>query len=217
MFNWNMRYPDAEGFDGLIMWAAGLTGPKAVPGTYKVRLTVDGESVESDFEILKDPRSESSIADLQSQFDFLISVRDKVTEMHTGIKDIRDVKKQIKGLSDKISEDENYKDLIEEGKRISKALTEIEETLYQTKNRSGQDPLNFPIRLNNKLAHLSGVAGDYPPTDQVIGVRDELTIQIDEQLNKLQKIMETDVPEFNRMVRDKGVNAIITDVSEPVN
>jgi photosystem II stability/assembly factor-like uncharacterized protein len=218
MFNWNMRYPDAEGFDGLIMWAAGLTGPKAVPGTYKVKLTVDDQSMETDFEILKDPRSESSIQDLQMQHDFLISVRDKVTEMHKGIKDIRDVKKQISGLTNKISDDE-FKDLVEEGKRIIKELSEIEETLYQTKNQSGQDPLNFPIRLNNKLAHLSSVAGrgDYPPTSQTIGVREELTQQIDEQMNSLQKILETDVPEFNRMVRDKGVNAIITDVVEPVN
>ena len=219
MFNWNMRYPNAEGFDGLIMWAAGLTGPKAVPGTYKVKLTVDGQSMEQDFEILKDPRSESSIEDLQAQYDFLISIRDKVTEMHEGVNDIRDVKKQISSLTNKLSDDEEYKDLVEEGKRISKSLSEIEETLYQTKNQSGQDPLNFPIRLNNKLAHLSSVAGrgDYQPTDQAISVRNELTQQIDEQLNKLQKVMETDVPDFNRMVRDKGVNAIFTDVAEPVN
>ena len=175
--------------------------------------------METEFEILKDPRSESSIADLQAQYDFLISIRDKVTEMHKGIKDIRDVKKQISGLTNKIKDDDEYKDLVEEGKRISKALTEIEQTLYQTKNQSGQDPLNFPIRLNNKLAHLSSVAGrgDYRPTDQAIGVRDELNLQIDEQLNNMQKILETDVPNFNRMVRDKGVNAIFTDIAEPVN
>ena len=219
MFNWNMRYTDAEGFDGLIMWAAGLTGPKAVPGTYKVKLTADEQVLESEFEILKDPRSESSIEDLKNQFDFLISIRDKVTVMHKSIKDIRDVKNQINGLKDKIADNEDYEELVEEGKRISKELSEIEETLYQTKNKSDQDPLNFPIRLNNKLAHLSGVAGrgDYPPTSQSIAVKDELTKQIDDQLSKLQAIMEKEVPEFNRMVREKGVNAIITDVVEPVN
>lgn len=218
-FVWNMRYPDAEGFDGLIMWAAGLTGPKAVPGTYKVKLTVDGAEMEVDFEILKDPRSESTIADLQAQFDFLVSVRDKVSEMHKGIKDIRDIKGQISGLNEKISDDDENKDLVTEGKRINKALTEIEEQLYQTKNKSGQDPLNYPIRLNNKIAHLSGVAGrgDYKPTDQSIGVRDELVQQIDAQMGKLRTLLENDVPNYNRMVRDKGVNAIITDVAEPIN
>ena len=91
--------------------------------------------------------------------------------------------------------------------------------MYQTKNQSGQDPLNFPIKLNNKLAHLSSVAGegDYPPTNQVKSVADELTKKIDERLNKLHSIMEKDLPDFNRKVRDKGVSAIITDVAEPVN
>jgi len=219
MFNWNMRYPDADGFDGLIMWAAGLTGPKAVPGSYKVKLIVDGTEVEQDFEILKDPRSESSLADIQNQFDFLMSIRDKVSETHTTIKDIRTIKSQIKTLSENMGENEEYKSLIKEGKRISDELSEIEKALYQVKNRSGQDPLNYPIRLNNKLAHLSSLngRGDYPPTDQSIAVRDELTSQIDEQVSNYLKIVENDVPAFNRSVADKGVDAIKTKIAEPIN
>jgi len=219
MYVWNMRYPDAKGFDDLIMWAAGLTGPRAVPGTYKVRLTVDGQSLEQEFEILKDPRSETSIGNIQEQFDFLISVRDKLSETNTAVKNIRNVKKQINALTEKIADDENYKSLIEDGKNLNKVLSKIEEELYQVKNQSRQDPLNFPIRLNNKLAHLSSVAGrgDYPPTDQVTAVRNELTSQIDEQLSKLKRLMETEVPEYNRKVSDSGVDAIITRIAEPVN
>ena len=215
---WNMRYPNAERFDGMIMWAAGVTGPRAVPGMYTVKLTVDGKSQEQTFEILADPRSESSQAQLQEQFDFLIAVRDKVSETHQTIKDIRDVKEQIKTLSGRL-EKEEHKDLIEEAKRITKALTGVEEALYQTKNQSRQDPLNFPIRLNNKLAHLSSVAGrgDYPPTDQAVAVRDELTRQIDEQLEVFRSIMESDIPAFNRMVSEKGVTAITTKAAEPIN
>jgi len=219
MFNWNMRYTDAEGFDGLIMWAAGLTGPKAIPGSYKVKLIVEGEASEQDFEILQDPRSESSLADIQKQFQFLISIRDKISETHATIKDIREMKSQIKTLSKNMADNEEYKSLVEEGKRISKELSEIENTLYQVKNKSGQDPLNYPIRLNNKLAHLSSLngRGDYPPTDQSIAVRDELTGQIDEQLRNYEKIMTNDVPAYNRAIADKGVNAIKTKVAEPVN
>ncbi len=219
MFSWNMRYPDAEGFDGLIMWAAGLTGPKAVPGTYKVRLVTEESSMEQEFEILQDPRSESSLADIQNQFDFLMSIRDKVSETHKTIKEIREMKGQINTLSKNMSDDEQFKSLIEEGKRINKELSEIEKTLYQVKNKSGQDPLNYPIRLNNKLAHLSSLngRGDYPPTDQSIGVRDELTGQIDEQLSNYRKIMENDVPAFNRAIADKGVDAIKTKIAAPVN
>ena len=219
MFSWNMRYSDAEGFDGLIMWAAGLTGPKAVPGMYKVRLVTDEGSQEQDFEILQDPRSESSLADIQLQFDFLMAVRDKVSETHKTIKEIRQMKGQINTLSKNMADDEQFKSLIEEGKRINKELSEIEKTLYQVKNKSGQDPLNYPIRLNNKLAHLSSLngRGDYPPTDQSVQVRDELTGQIDEQLSNYRKIMENDVPAFNRAIADKGVDAIKTKIVAPVN
>ena len=219
LFVWNMLYPDAEGFEGLIMWAAGLRGPKAVPGMYKVRLSVDGTSAESDFEILKDPRSESSKEDIQNQFDFLIAVRNKLTETHVAIKEIRDVKNQINTLTKKMSDKEEYKSLMDEGERINKTLSDIEKELYQVKNQSNQDPLNFPIRLNNKLAHLSSVSGrgDYPPTIQVVAVKDELTRQIDSQLSQLRTLFEKDIPEFNRMVSDKGVDAIVTKSVEPVN
>ncbi len=219
LFVWNMLYPDAEGFEGLIMWAAGLRGPKAVPGMYKVRLTVDGKSAETEFEILKDPRSESSKEDIQKQFDFLIAIRDKLTETNVAIKDIRDVKNQINALTKKMSDIEEYKSLMEEGKRITKALSDIEKELYQVKNQSNQDPLNFPIRLNNKLAHLSSISGrgDYSPTNQAVAVKDELTQKIDSQLSQLRALMEKDIPEFNRMVSDKGVDAIVTKSVEPVN
>ena len=74
-------------------------------------------------------------------------------------------------------------------------MQEIEETLYQTKNRSGQDPLNYPIRLNNKLAHLNSVVGngDYPPTDQSVEVRKELTQQIDVQLARFKKLEQEEI------------------------
>ena len=108
---------------------------------------------------------------------------------------------------------------MEEGKRITKALSDIEKELYQVKNQSNQDPLNFPIRLNNKLAHLSSISGrgDYSPTNQAVAVKDELTQKIDSQLSQLRALMEKDIPEFNRMVSDKGVDAIVTKSVEPVN
>ena len=135
------------------------------------------------------------------------------------IKEIRDVKNQINTLTKKMSDKEEYKSLMEEGERINKTLSDIEKELYQVKNQSNQDPLNFPIRLNNKLAHLSSVSGrgDYPPTIQVVAVKDELTRQIDSQLSQLRTLFEKDIPEFNRMVSDKGVDAIVTKSVEPVN
>jgi hypothetical protein len=89
-------------------------------------------------------------------------------------------------------------------------LTGIEEALYQTKNRSSQDPLNYPIRLNNRLAALAGVvaAGEHRPTEQAIAVRDELMPLIDHQLMSLQRLLDNDLPSFNANILDARVPPI---------
>lgn len=211
-FNWNMRYPDADRFDGLILWASSLSGPRALPGTYKLRLTVNGKSMETDFEILKDPRSTGTDADLKAQFDFLQEVIAKVSETHTAIKKIRTAREQINRAIDPIKDQkETMKDVLDKAKAIQDDMKKIEEALYQTKNRSGQDPLNFPIRLNNKLAHLNSLAGsgNFPPTDQMIAFKKEITAEIDAQLAALDKIFKQDVPAFNALVKQKNIDAVV--------
>lgn len=212
---WNMRYADAEGFDGLIMWAAALTGPKAVPGTYKAKLTVNGKSTETEFEIVKDPRTSGTLADIKAQFDFSIAVRDKLSETHKAVKKIRTARDQINRVTEPMKGKDDMKDVTDMAKSILDDIKKIEEALYQTKNRSGQDPLNFPVRLNNKLAALgSEVDGsDYKPTEQVKTVYNEITEKINEQLNLLNKVMTDKVPKFNELVKQKQVSAIsVSDV-----
>ncbi|MCE2707097.1 MAG: VPS10 domain-containing protein [Bacteroidota bacterium] len=179
-FNWNLRVENSLGFDGMILWAASLRGPKVVPGTYTVRMTVDGQSQEQNFQVLADPRYPSTQEELEKQYAYLLDIRNKLTETHQTIRLIRAYRTALDSLE---SQPENLGQIKEEMKAI-------EETLYQTQNRSGQDPLNYPIRLNNKLAHLSSVVGngDYPPTDSAEEVRKELTQQIDVQLARFQKL-----------------------------
>jgi len=211
LFVWNMRYPDAKDFKGMILWWASLAGPRAVPGSYRVRLQVGDEVQEQPFEILKDPRSPSSPADFQKQFEFLIEVRDKLSEAHQAITDIRSAREQIQGYLKRLPEDSTYNALREKGKAIVKALTQVEEALYQTKNESRQDPLNFPIRLTNKLGHLNSLVGmgDFPPTEQDIAVKNELTAQIDAELARFHQVLESDIPEFNRLAREAAIDAVI--------
>lgn len=210
-FNWNMRYPDADRFDGMILWSGSMQGPLAVPGDYKVKMTLGEESQEQVFTILKDPRSETTLEGFQEQFDFLISVRDKVTESHQAIKDIRTIRGQLNHFKGLWKGQEDKKELMEKANEIEKSIGEVEKALYQTKNRSRQDPLNFPIKLTNKLAHLNSLngRGDFPPTKQSYEVRDEIGKQIDEQLGKFQQIKDNVLPEFNRMVKEKAVDAIL--------
>lgn len=210
LFVWNMRYPDAKKFDGMIMWAGSLAGPKAMPGTYKVRLTVGDDSQEQEFVILKDPRSESTPEDFLAQFNFQKEIQDKVTEAHEAIIDIRDIRKQMKDFKERTKDDKEMEDVLKKASEIDSVMTKIENHLYQTKNRSRQDPLNFPIKLTNKLAHINALTdrGNFRPTKQAIAVKKELTKMINDELNKFKSIKENDLPEFNQMVRERAVDAI---------
>ena len=211
LFVWDMMEDPAERFDGLIMWWASLSGPKAVPGNYQVTLKSLGTEQTQDFEILKDPRGTGTIADIQKQHDFLAEIRDKMTETHRTIEDIRLVRKQMKGYEEMIKGMDKVDEIIAKMKNIDSAMTQIEEALYQTKNQSPQDPLNFPIRLNNKLAHLTTLTSgnDFPPTVQAIAVKDELIGEIDSYLNQFKQLTVADLKMLNQMIRDRTIDAIM--------
>ncbi len=210
-FIWDMRYADAEKFDGMILWGGGVNGPLALPGQYKATLKYDKDSLTVPFKILKDPRTSSSIDDLKDQFDFLISVRDKLTDTHKAIKQIRNIRKQIKDVGERIKEQKNVDELKKFVEVINKKITAVEEALYQTKNKSPQDPLNYPIRLNNKLASLgSSVAnGDFRPTDQAMELKKELFEEIDIELIKLKDVVENDISKLNKLIDEANVPAVI--------
>jgi len=206
-----MHYPEAKKFEGMIMWWASMNGPKAVPGDYKVTLKVNGEEQTQPFKILPDPRSETSLADMQEQFDFIKGIGDKMTETHEAIIDIRQVREQLENYKKLVGEQEGMEDVKKLADEINEKMTKVEEALYQTKNRSRQDPLNFPVRLNNKLGHLNSLiqGSDYPPTNQMKEVRDALTKEINKELSSFNQIMQTDIPQFNQLIKEKAIDAII--------
>ncbi|MFT5141938.1 MAG: photosystem II stability/assembly factor-like uncharacterized protein [Rhodothermales bacterium] len=211
--SWDMRYEEAEDFPGMILWSGGgMNGPMAVPGSYRARLIVGEDSTEVGFTILADPRSTSTAADRQAQFDFLTEVRDKLTETHQAIKRIRAAREQIDGVLARVPEDHAERDTLKaSAKSLLDQMKEVEEALYQTKNRSGQDPLNFPIRLNNKLAAAGGNAagGDYRPTEQAVAVRDLLVKDINIELAKLGALMGAELDAFNAAVRAANIPAVV--------
>jgi len=210
-FVWDTRYPEAARFAGMILWAGETRGPKVAPGNYQVKLTVDGKALTQNFEIKADPRLSTTQADYAKQLELGLKIRDKLTETNNAIVQIRDVRKQIEDLLKRLNGQPNFKVVNDSGTALNKNLTEVEEALYQTKNQSSQDPLNFPIRLNNKLAALGGVVGsaEAAPTAQSYAVYDEVVGQIDSQLQKLGQLMRKDVPAFNQLVRDQNIPAVV--------
>jgi hypothetical protein len=217
-FNWDFRYPDGVDFDGMIMWWAGVGGPEAVPGQYEVRLQIGDEDAQTEsFTIEADPRSEATMEDLQAQFDFMIDVQSKVSEAHQAIIDLRDIKKQVKSFVDRLPEDERFNDVRAQADALTEGLSAVEENLYQTKNRSRQDPLNFPIKLTNKLAHLNSLVGvgDFRPTAQSYAVKEELEKLIDEELGTYQQMMREALPKLNKLIRESQVDLIVPPVVDP--
>ena len=198
-FVWNTLYEGAEILDSMIFWSASFSGAKAVPGKYKVVLEKNGESQEHDFEILPDPRSEVSISQMRLQFDFVNKVNATVDKAHKAIKNIRQIRKKLEEFNSNFSENESVINLVEKAKQLNSSLTEIEKALYQTKNRSRQDPLNFPIKLTNKLGHLNSLvtSNDFPPTNQDELVRKELTAEVENHILKYQKLVSQDLKYFN--------------------
>ncbi len=199
-FVWNTLYNGPETPKDMIFWSASFDGAKAVPGEYKVVLEKNQLSEEQDFTILPDPRSEVSISQMKKQFDFINNINKTVDRAHRAIKNIRIICKKLKDFVDNYSDVQKYSDLMNKAKSLSKSLNDVEKTLYQTQNKSAQDPLNFPIRLTNKLGYLNSLVAnsDFPPTNQDELVRIELTNKVNFCLSTYDKLISEDLENFNK-------------------
>ena len=205
-FVWDMRYPDARDFKGLIFWAGSTRGPAAPPGSYQARLTVGSQTKSVPFAIVRNPLGRASDADLQEQFGLAKQISDRVSAANEAVMRIRGVKEQI---ADRLAKKKDAQ-LTRDGAALAARLTDVEGEIYQYRNRSSQDPLNFPIKLNNKLAALQGIVdnGDSKPTDQSYAVFKDLSAQLDRQLTRLDALLQSDLTAFNKTLAGKKLPTI---------
>jgi len=212
-FTWDMRYEGATVFPGMIMWAAQpQRGPAAPTGRYTVRITANGDTKSRDFTVALDPRLAAAgitEADLLEQFRLSLRVRDKVSQANQAVIDIRNLRDQINQRLQKVPPRKKVEiQKLADGLMVP--LTAVEEEAYQVKNRSGQDPLNYPIRLNNKIAALVGIieSADSKPTDQSVEVFNELSAQLDAQLAKMKQTLATELPRLNAALKREKIDAV---------
>ncbi len=181
-FEWDLRYPGATEFPGMIMWGARpQNGPLAIPGKYSVRFLIAGKTYTEPFEIKPDPRLKGvTLADMKEQFRLAMELRDKTSEANEAVIRIRAIKATINNKKQKTSNDQ----------KLLAQLSAIEEDLYQVRNQSNQDPLNFPIKINNRLAALwrSVESGDSKPTAASYEVAKQLAADLEKQVSELKKI-----------------------------
>jgi hypothetical protein len=213
-FQWDMRYKGARDFPKMIFWAGGVRGPLALPGTYQVKLTANGDTQTQPLTIVKDPReTEVSDADLQEQFTLALQIRDKVTQANEAVIRIRHLKEQAKARADQAKDAK----LTAAAEALSAKLTTIEGEIYQYRNQSNQDPLNFPIKLNNKLAALQNVveSADGKPTRPSYEVFTDLSARLATQVSALEACINGDLRSLNTLVTARKLNPIKDELPPP--
>jgi len=207
-FSWDMTYPGATDFEGMIIWSARPTrGPKAPLGTYQIRMTAGDVSETHPIEIKMNPNYKGITKDdLDEQFKLAMQIRDKTTIANEAVIKIRKIKKQLEMHAKK----DGSNDIAQESKTLDDNLSEVELALYQVQNQSNQDPLNFPIKLNNRLASLrrSVENGDARPTDGAYKVFAELSAELDTEIKKLDQYIGKDLATLNDLLVSAGMETI---------
>ena len=201
--NWGLDYPGAVTFPGMILWGATTNGPAAPPGKYQVRLTVDGRSQTQPLVVKRHPLRSATDADLKEQFDLSIRIRDKVSEANRAVIRIREIKQQVAETLKK-SSDSQVKAAAD---TLVTNLSAVEEDIYQVRNQSGQDPLNFPIKINNRLASLLRAvnSGDGKPIAAAPQIFSDLVAELKVQTDRLDRVLKTDLPAFEAQAKRVGI------------
>jgi photosystem II stability/assembly factor-like uncharacterized protein len=207
-FTWDLRYPGYTDFEGRIFWAAGNRGPVAVPGRYQVRLTTGDVVRTEDFAVTVDPRLADQVTqeELQERFDLALAIRDRVSEANEAVIRIREIKSTVTARLEETA----ARRIERQAERVTGGLSAVEEEIYQVRNQSSQDPLNYPIKLNNKLAALIGVveSAEARPTDQSYEVFEHLSGRLQQQLDRLEEIVATDLARLNEMLVEEGLEVV---------
>jgi len=201
-FIWDLKTEGVDQIKGMILWYVISQGSTVLPGAYTVSLQV-GDKVQSvPLTLLQDPRSSATKTDLQKQYDFVSEGVNKMNEINQTIRDIRKVNKQLADIHERIDREE----LKSQIKTTMDKASKIEKALYQTKNKSAQDPLNYPIRLNNKYGHLIILAtnGFNRPTTQMYELKAELEELIDAEFSKWDQV-KLELAELNKTLNNAEI------------
>jgi len=208
-FAWDARYEKASRIPGYRLWEydEGRQGPLALPGSYQVRLTAEGKTLTAPLELKMDPRATVSAADLQKQFDLALQLRDRLTEANNTVNQVRDLRAQLKDLQKKLAQNPKAKAFVAAAADLEKKLPEVEQALINPNIKSSEDSLNYPIRLDGKLAVLASAveSSDSAPTQNAYEVFKSLSGRLDAVLAKWKDIHDKDLASLNEMARKENI------------
>ena len=205
---WDLRTDPAATFPGMILWGVRTMAPAVPPGRYSVRLTVGGRVETTEVVVERNPWIEGvTDEDLVAQYEFGVRIRDEVDRANRAVIEIRRVKGELEERL-AASDDEGLR---EAGERLRAALDEVEGEIYQVRNRSNQDPLNFPIKVNNRLANLLSMSerGDGRPGSGMYEVFEVMVGRLGGVLEGLEGVWEGELREVNAELERLGVEGIV--------
>jgi photosystem II stability/assembly factor-like uncharacterized protein len=214
-FTWPMRHANATTFRNIITWAGSGNGPAMEPGMYSVKMTAATHPpVTAQFTVDPDPRSGAPSTDLVEQTRFALQVRDRITEANEGVITMRNLKRDMTDRAGAMSGTPAFATLI---RKFSDTLSTVEDSLYQTQNQSGQDPLNYPIRLNDQLGGLMSfiVSGERRPPKQAYDVYAVLGPKLDKEIARMNRVIASELPKVNAMLKSAGKSEIVRSKVEP--
>ena len=205
---WDLRTDPPATFPGMILWGVRTMAPVVPPGTYAVRLTVDGRSETTEVEVRHHPWiTDVTDQDLIAQYEFGVQIRDRVHQANSAVIAIRSVKAQ---LDDRLEASDDER-LAQAGERLEANASAVEADIYQVRNQSNQDPLNFPIRVNNRLANLLSMSeqGDGRPGSGMYAVFEIMVERLEGHLTRLQAVWDDELAEVNEELRRLGLEDIV--------
>jgi photosystem II stability/assembly factor-like uncharacterized protein len=216
-FVWDLRYPAPDVIEGARFSLAYTGGAWAPPGEYRIRVSTGAGSRTVTATVEPDPRKEAvTRADLEAQFDLTLQVRARLSQVHDAVREIRSIREQARGLVASAEEldhpEETVEELAEAADALDEALSAVEEELIQTRSESGQDPINFPPKLDDQLAYLySHVTNSYGrPTEGAYERYRDLVEETEPHLRELERIVEEEVGALNRRLAELEVGPVVT-------
>ncbi len=164
------------------------------------------------FELVKDPRISTSDADFAEQFDFLIQIRDKLSEIVTGVNTIRSLKRQLADWAERLSNSEvDASDAIAATKTLSDEVKAVEDELVQVEFTADGDTLNYREKLFEKLSALASRSSP-APTPGRRSSRTRCTASSPARptnsCRALQALIDGDVADMNAQLAELGVGII---------
>jgi photosystem II stability/assembly factor-like uncharacterized protein len=215
-FAWDLRMNDPIQVPGAFYGGEGPRGPLVPPGDYQVKLTAGGKSQTAPLHLVIDPRMKGAEADVQKNFALAAQVKDRISQLHQAINEIRETKNQIKALHTRYGENDQMKDALKAADAAARKMSEVEEQLIQVNAKGSEATLAFPSMLNERFDSISHlIESDHAPTQGQLDIFKMLNDQLDVQLQKWTQIKAEDVPKVNTLTKSLDLPAL--SISPPKN